>query len=72
MVYEMGEPQETAVNKLTQPERIVYRINDVCLVLGLGRSSVYKLAAEGKIKLISIAGRSVITVESVRNLVNTS
>ncbi len=60
------------MNKLTQPERIVYRINNVCLVLGLGRSSVYKLAAEGKIKLISIAGRSVITVESVRNLVNTS
>jgi excisionase family DNA binding protein len=52
-----------------QPERLVYRINDACHVLGVGRSSLYKIAAEGKIKLIRIAGRSVVTAESLRSFV---
>ena len=36
------------------------RIPDACLALGIGKSTIYKLAAEGKVKLVRIAGRTVV------------
>ena len=34
------------------------RVNDACRALGISRATLYKLAAQGKIRFIKIAGRS--------------
>lgn len=60
----MREP--TACNT---PEPLAYRVNDAARLIGVGVTSLYKLASEGKIKLIKIAGRTLVTAESLRTLV---
>jgi hypothetical protein len=51
------------------PDRLLFRVNDACQALGIGRSSFYKLVAEGKLTLISIAGRSVVSTENLLSFI---
>ena len=51
------------------PAPLAYRIPDACAVLGLGRTSVYELVAEGKLRAIKVAGRTLIDAESARALI---
>ncbi len=44
------------------------RVPDACHALGIGRSTIYKLAAEGKIKLVHIAGRTVVPESEIARL----
>jgi predicted site-specific integrase-resolvase len=44
------------------------RINDACAALGIGRSSIYKLRAQGKIKMVSIAGRTIVPETEIERL----
>jgi hypothetical protein len=53
-------------------ERLAYRIPDACRAIGLGRTSIYRLATDGKLRLIKIAGRSLVDAASLRDLVKTS
>ena len=48
---------------------LAYRIPDACAVLGLGRTSVYELIAEGKLRAIKVAGRTLVDAESARALI---
>lgn len=41
-------------------EKLAYRINEVALALGIGRSSIYKEIAAGRLKAIKVAGRRLI------------
>ena len=43
-------------------------LNDGAAQLGVSRSAVYKLASMGKIRLIKIAGRSLITDAEIQRL----
>jgi hypothetical protein len=52
-------------------ERLAYRIPDACRAIGLGRTSVYHLVSQGKLRLIKIAGRSLVDAASLRDLVKT-
>jgi excisionase family DNA binding protein len=45
-----------------------YRVNDAARVVGLGRSTLYELAAAGQLKMIKVAGRTLIPAESLRAL----
>lgn len=49
---------------------LLYRVNDACHVLGIGRSSLYKLVATGEVQLVRIAGRSVVSAEALAALVH--
>jgi excisionase family DNA binding protein len=40
--------------------RFAYRINDFTKLMGLGRTSVYELIKDGKLKAVRIAGRTLI------------
>ncbi len=42
------------------------RIPDICRRFGLSRSGVYRLAAQGHIRLVKLAGRTVVDVAAVR------
>ena len=44
-------------------------VNEACVALSLGRSSVYKLLAEGKLKAIKLGRATRIPTSSVRALV---
>lgn len=44
------------------------RIPEACRALGIGKSTLYKLSSEGKIKLVRIAGRTVVPESEIDRL----
>ena len=47
-----------------------YRIPDACRALGIGRSSLYKLASTGRLRLVRIGGRTVVPGAEIARLAN--
>lgn len=50
------------------PEPMAYRIADACHVLGIGRTSVYDLIKSGEIRVIKIAGRTLVPRSELERL----
>jgi hypothetical protein len=50
-------------------EPLAYRVNDASRVSGLGRTTLYKLHAEGKLAMIRVAGRTLIPADSLKALI---
>jgi len=50
-------------------EPLAYRVNEFCQVVGLGRTTVYALIAEGKLSTIKIGGRRLIPREAALALI---
>ena len=50
------------------PERFAYRVPDACTALGIGRTSLYQLVKDGKLKLITIAGRTLVPRSELERL----
>jgi predicted DNA-binding transcriptional regulator AlpA len=53
-------------------ERRAYRIPDFCWRYGVSRSMAYKLAKEGRLRLVKIGGRSLILHEDAEALLRES
>ena len=51
-----------------RPDALSYRIDEVPLMGGPRRTATYALAAAGHLKLIKVAGRSLIEGDSLRRL----
>ncbi|WP_397585605.1 helix-turn-helix domain-containing protein [Sphingorhabdus sp.] len=47
-------------------------IADACLALSLSRTSIYKLIKQGRLKTLKIGSRTLLTVESIKALVEGS
>jgi excisionase family DNA binding protein len=45
------------------------RVNDACRAIGIGRSTLYKLAADDKIKLVRILGRTLVPESEIERLI---
>jgi excisionase family DNA binding protein len=56
----MAQSSSAAVEPLSYP------INDACAALGVGRTTLYQLAKTGKLKLVKVGKRSLITAASLR------
>ena len=55
-----------------KPDCLAYRVNDACHIAGIGRTSLYKLATEGKLRLVKVAGRTLVDAASLRALFATA
>ncbi|MEJ1157374.1 helix-turn-helix domain-containing protein [Prosthecomicrobium sp. N25] len=51
------------------PERLAYTVADACKVLGIGRTTLYKLASEGVLKLVRIGGRTLVPRRELDSLI---
>lgn len=49
-------------------ERFAYSINEACRSLGLGRTSIYALANAGHLRLLRIAGRTLVPRSELERL----
>ena len=66
-----GPPAEQPTPDRGQPhaeERRAYRIPDFCWRYGISRSTAYKLAKEGRLRLVKVGGRSLILHEDAEAL----
>lgn len=59
----------TKAQKTSPVEPLAYRVNDASSALGIGRTKLYELAATGKIRMIKVAGRTIIPADSLRDLI---
>jgi excisionase family DNA binding protein len=50
------------------PDRFAYRVSDACVALGIGRTSFYELVKSGQLKLIKIAGRTLVPRSELERL----
>lgn len=50
------------------PNALAYRVDEVPLMGGPRRTKLYELAAAGKVKLIRVAGRTLVDGDSLRAL----
>jgi excisionase family DNA binding protein len=51
------------------PDRLAWPITEGAHRLGIGRSSIYKLHGEGKLRLVKVAGRTLIPDSEIRRLI---
>jgi len=49
-------------------ERLAYRVSEACAKLSIGRTSLYQLVKDGKLKLIKIAGRTLVPHSELERL----
>ena len=63
-----GAKQKILVVSSPLPNQLVYRIDEVRRMGGPGRTKTYELAAEGKLKLIRVAGMTRVDGDSLRAL----
>ena len=49
-------------------DKLAFRIDEACHALGIGRTSLYELAKAGQIKLIKIAGRTLVPRSEIERL----
>jgi len=54
---------------ISSPHPLCYRVNEACAAIGIGRSSLYALIANGKLKAIRIAGRTLIPSDELDRLI---
>lgn len=47
---------------------LAYRVNDFAKASGLGRTSIYELIKDGKLKAVKIAGRTLIPAAEAQRL----
>lgn len=50
-------------------ERLAYSINEAIELTSLGRTSIYELIKDGKLKAVRVGGRTVIPAHCLRQLV---
>lgn len=53
----------------SEVERLAFRVKDACTAAGIGRTTLYKLAGEGRLRLIKVGGRTLIDAASLRALI---
>lgn len=58
----------TAQHSNANVDRLAYPVNDACHLLGIKRTSLYELAKSGQLKLIKIAGRTLVPRSEIERL----
>jgi excisionase family DNA binding protein len=56
------------ISPAVRPEPLAYRVQDACHALGIGRTSLYELVKTGELKLIRVAGRSLVPRSELERL----
>lgn len=54
--------------KLAAAGKLAYRVDEACHALGIGRTSLYELVKTGELKLIKVAGRTLVPRSELERL----
>jgi excisionase family DNA binding protein len=65
----VSEREKARRARQAMTSRAAWSVEEGAHRIGVGRTSIYKLAAEGKIRLIKIAGRTLIPDSEITRLV---
>ncbi len=62
------KPKRRQVRPAPLANALAYRVDEVPQMGGPRRTALYKLAAEGRLKLVKVAGRTLVDGDSLRAL----
>ena len=70
MVFQMHATKGamSAPKRFDLSERMAYRVSDACDALGISRTSLYQLVKIGELKVIKIAGRTLVPRSELERL----
>jgi excisionase family DNA binding protein len=54
--------------RLAAAGKLAYRVDEACHALGIGRTSLYELVKTGDLKIIRIAGRTLVPRSEIERL----
>jgi hypothetical protein len=54
---------------MNAPEKIAYTVPEAMAAIGIGRTFLYRLAAEKRLDLRKVGGRTLVTAASLRHLI---
>ena len=57
-------------SRATDAHKHAYRVDEACYALGIGRTSLYELVKLGELKLIKVAGRTLVPLSEIERLTN--
>jgi excisionase family DNA binding protein len=56
--------------RATLPKRISVTVDETCKITGLGRTKVYELIGQHKLKAVAIGRRRLVIYDSIEKLIN--
>ena len=66
----LPRPTETPRHRpATRPAALTHTLNDAAHITGLSRSTLYRHAAAGRLRLVKVGGRTLVDAGSLRALV---
>lgn len=60
------------IAELKEQTPLAFRLNDAAKLIGLSRGSLYNLHKAGRLKMITLAGRTLIPADEVKRLIETA
>jgi excisionase family DNA binding protein len=63
-----GEQAKSPRKTESEAPQLAWSVRDSAHRLGIGRSTIYKLATEGKLRLVKVAGRTLILDTEIARL----
>ncbi|MGO4170531.1 helix-turn-helix transcriptional regulator [Novosphingobium sp. YAF33] len=67
---ENGENRLAGNRRVMSPtEPLAVRIPEACRLIGIGRSTLYKMIAEGDLKVVKIGGATLVPMKSLRGII---
>ncbi len=64
----MHDNADTLSQKPAVAGKLAYRVDEACHALGIGRTSLYELVKTGELKLVKIAGRTLVPRSELERL----
>jgi excisionase family DNA binding protein len=52
-------------DRRTEPKRIAATVDDTCHITGLGRTKIYELIAQGRLRAVAIGRRRLVLMDSI-------
>ena len=65
-----SEREQARRRRQSEADRLAWPVKEGAHRLGIGRSTVYKLASEGKLRLIKVGGRTLVPDAEITRLVS--
>lgn len=64
----MGNNPTIYEQKLAAAGKLAYRVDEACHAIGIGRTSLYELVKTGELKVIRVAGRTLVPRSELERL----
>lgn len=71
MTTHQTQPEQPSTDTRHRIEPIAMRVPDACRYIGIGRSTLYVLIADGELEIVKLGSSTLVLTESLKALIET-